>query len=84
MTIRVGIGGWTYEPWRRVFYPEGLPHKRELEFASQQLTTIEINFTFYGLRRSDSADPQAVAMTAGNSRIPLVTSLSDLRGEALW
>ena len=31
--IRVGIGGWTYEPWRGLFYPEGLPQKRELEFA---------------------------------------------------
>jgi uncharacterized protein YecE (DUF72 family) len=46
-TIRVGIGGWTYEPWRGVFYPEKWPHKRELEFASRQLTAIEINGTYY-------------------------------------
>lgn len=46
-TIRVGIGGWTYEPWRRLFYPKGLPHKRELEYASRQLTSIEINATYY-------------------------------------
>jgi uncharacterized protein YecE (DUF72 family) len=46
-TIRVGIGGWTYEPWRGVFYPEGLSQKRELEFASRQLTSIEINGTYY-------------------------------------
>lgn len=46
-TIRVGIGGWTYPPWRGVFYPEGLPHKRELAFASRAMTTIEINGTFY-------------------------------------
>jgi uncharacterized protein YecE (DUF72 family) len=45
--IRVGIGGWTFEPWRGVFYPKGLPHARELEYASRQLTTIEINGTFY-------------------------------------
>ncbi len=45
--IRVGIGGWTFEPWRGVFYPKGLPHARELEYASQHLTTIEINGTFY-------------------------------------
>jgi uncharacterized protein YecE (DUF72 family) len=45
--IRVGIGGWTYEPWRGVFYPEGLTQKRELEFASRQLTSIEINGTYY-------------------------------------
>jgi uncharacterized protein YecE (DUF72 family) len=46
--IRVGIGGWTYEQWRGVFYPPGLPQKRELEYASQQLSAIEINATFYG------------------------------------
>ena len=45
--IRVGIGGWTYEPWRGTFYPEGLTHKRELEFASRRLTSIEINGTYY-------------------------------------
>jgi uncharacterized protein YecE (DUF72 family) len=45
--IRVGIGGWTFEPWRGVFYPDGLAQKRELEFASRQLTSIEINGTFY-------------------------------------
>jgi len=45
--IHIGIGGWTYEPWRGVFYPEGLPHKRELEFASRRLTSIEINGTYY-------------------------------------
>jgi uncharacterized protein YecE (DUF72 family) len=45
--IRVGIGGWTYEPWRGVFYPAGLTHKRELEYASRRLTSIEINGTYY-------------------------------------
>jgi uncharacterized protein YecE (DUF72 family) len=45
--IRIGIGGWTYEPWRGVFYPEGLSQKRELEYASRQLTSIEINGTYY-------------------------------------
>jgi uncharacterized protein YecE (DUF72 family) len=45
--IHIGIGGWTYEPWRGVFYPEGLPQKRELEFASNHLTSIEINGTYY-------------------------------------
>src|SRR5262245_34165187 len=45
--IRVGVGGWTFEPWRGVFYPKGLPHSRELEYASQHLTSIEINGTFY-------------------------------------
>jgi uncharacterized protein YecE (DUF72 family) len=45
--IRVGIGGWTYAPWRDNFYPAGLVHRRELEYASAQLRTIEINGTFY-------------------------------------
>jgi uncharacterized protein YecE (DUF72 family) len=45
--IRVGTGGWTYEPWRGVFYPKDLPQKRELEFASRQLSSIEINGTYY-------------------------------------
>ena len=45
--IYVGVGGWTYEPWRGVFYPEGLTQKRELEFASRALTSIEINGTYY-------------------------------------
>jgi uncharacterized protein YecE (DUF72 family) len=44
----VGIGGWTYEPWRGVFYPKGLTHARELEYAAQHLTSIEVNGTFYG------------------------------------
>jgi uncharacterized protein YecE (DUF72 family) len=46
--IRIGVGGWTYPPWRGVFYPEKLPQKQELEFASRALTAIEINSTFYG------------------------------------
>ena len=40
-TIRVGIGGWTYEPWRGVFYPDKLSQKKELEYASSKLTSIE-------------------------------------------
>lgn len=52
--IRVGIGGWTYEPWRGTFYPEGLPQKRELEYASRQLTSIEINGTYYRLQKPES------------------------------
>ncbi len=54
MTVRVGIGGWTYEPWRGVFYPKGLAHRRELEFASRQLKTIEINATFYSRQKPES------------------------------
>lgn len=49
--IRVGVGGWTYEPWRGVFYPDGLPQKRELEYAAAHLTAIEINGTYYGRQK---------------------------------
>ena len=53
-TIRIGVGGWTYEPWRGTFYPDRLPQKRELEFAASQLTTIEINGTYYGSQKPES------------------------------
>src|SRR5438128_5301432 len=53
-TIRVGISGWTYEPWRGDFYPKGLPHKQELRYAAERLTSIEINGTFYSLQRPSS------------------------------
>ena len=49
--IRIGVGGWTYAPWRHSFYPEGLVARRELEYASRRFSTIEINGTFYGARR---------------------------------
>ena len=49
--IRVGIGGWTYAPWRNNFYPEKLVQRRELEYASRQLRAIEINGTFYGAQK---------------------------------
>jgi uncharacterized protein YecE (DUF72 family) len=52
--IYVGIGGWTFEPWRGTFYPQGLPHKRELEFASRKLTSIEINGTYYSTFKPES------------------------------
>jgi uncharacterized protein YecE (DUF72 family) len=53
-TIRVGVGGWTFEPWRGVFYPDGLSQKRELEFASRALSSIEINGTYYSTFKPDS------------------------------
>ena len=54
MTIRVGISGWRYPPWRGDFYPKGLPQRRELEYAAPQLTSIEINGSFYSLQRPSS------------------------------
>ena len=50
-TIRVGIGGWHYQPWRNNFYPAGLPQKRELHYASRKLDAIEIDSTFYRAQR---------------------------------
>lgn len=52
--IVVGIGGWVFEPWRGTFYPKGLSQKRELEYASSKLTSIEINGTFYGSQKPES------------------------------
>ena len=52
--IRIGISGWTYAPWRGRFYPKDLAHKRELEYASRQLNSIEINGSFYSLQRPSS------------------------------
>jgi len=53
-SIHIGVGGWTYEPWRGVFYPERLSQKKELEYASRQLTSIEINGTYYSTFKPDS------------------------------
>ncbi|QQE08427.1 DUF72 domain-containing protein [Cupriavidus sp. ISTL7] len=52
--IRVGIGGWTYAPWRGTFYPPKLTQARELEFASSRLTAIEINSTYHGTQKRAS------------------------------
>lgn len=56
LPVRTGIGGWDYAPWRRNFYPEGLPQRRELEYASRRLDAIEINGTHY---RSQSDETYA-------------------------
>ena len=52
--IRIGIGGWTYPPWRGIFYPDKWPQARELEYASSHLGAIEINATFYGRQKPKS------------------------------
>ena len=53
-TIRAGIGGWTFEPWRGVFYPKGLTQAKELAYAGEHLTAIEINATYYGSQKPES------------------------------
>jgi len=52
--VRVGIGGWTFEPWRNNFYPADLPHSRELEYASRKLTAIEVNGTYYSSQKPET------------------------------
>jgi uncharacterized protein YecE (DUF72 family) len=52
-TVRIGISGWTYVPWRGEFYPKGVPQKRELEYAAGRFRSLEINGTFYGMQRPD-------------------------------
>ena len=52
--IRIGVGGWTYEPWRGAFFPKGLPHAKELAYAGSKLTSIEINGTYYGSQKPAS------------------------------
>jgi uncharacterized protein YecE (DUF72 family) len=52
--VRIGTSGWLYPPWRGVFYPPKLPHRRELEYLSSKLNSVEINGTFYSLQRPTS------------------------------
>jgi len=63
--IRIGIGGWTYEPWRETFYPDDLPQKRELEYAARAFGAIEINATFYGRQSPKSWENWANAVPDG-------------------
>ena len=52
--IYIGVGGWTFPPWRGVFYPEKLAQAKELEYAASKLTSIEINWTYYGSQKPES------------------------------
>src|SRR4030042_5200736 len=61
----VGIGGWTYAPWRGVFYPKGLKQAEELSFAASHLTSIEINATHYRLQSPKSFRTWAAAAPEG-------------------
>lgn len=72
--IRAGIGGWTFAPWRGVFYPEKLPQSKELQFASRALATIEINGTYYR-----SQTPKTFAKWAGEVPDDFVFSLKGPR-----
>ncbi len=81
--LRIGISGWRYGPWRRVFYPPGLAQRRELEFASRQLNSIEINGSFYSLQdvsswqRWYSETPEDFVFSVKGSRF--ITHMKRLR-----
>jgi uncharacterized protein YecE (DUF72 family) len=82
--IRIGISGWRYEPWRGVFYPQGLPQRRELEFAARHFPTLEINGSFYSLQRPEyyedwyDAAPRGFVYSVKGSRY--ITHLLRLKG----
>jgi uncharacterized protein YecE (DUF72 family) len=82
--IRIGISGWRYEPWRGVFYPQGLPQRRELEFAARHFPTLEINGSFYSLQRPEyyedwyDAAPRGFVYAVKGSRY--ITHLLRLKG----
>jgi uncharacterized protein YecE (DUF72 family) len=63
--VYLGVGGWVFEPWRGVFYPKGLPQAKELEYAGQHLTAIEINATYYGSQKPESFRKWAAAVPDG-------------------
>lgn len=73
-TIRAGIGGWTFAPWEGTFYPDGLPKKRQLEYASRHLPTIEVNGTYYSAFK-----PPTFAKWASETPEGFVFSLKAIR-----
>lgn len=87
--IRIGIGGWTYPPWRGVFYPDKLPQSKELEYASSALTAIEINATFYGRQKAKSWEswekiaPEGFQFAVKGSRYCVMKSKLAEAGEGL-
>ncbi len=85
--IYIGIAGWRYEPWRGVFYPDGWPQDRELEFASHNLPSIELNGSFYALQKPASyaawyaeTPPGFVFSIKGNRFITHTKRLRDIDG----
>ena len=87
MAIYIGISGWRYVPWRGVFYPKGLTQARELDYASRQLPTIEINGSFYSLQRPESyaawyaaTPPGFLFAVKGNRFLTHMLKLKDIEG----
>jgi uncharacterized protein YecE (DUF72 family) len=88
-TIRTGIGGWTFEPWRGTFYPDDLKQKDELAYASRQLTAIEINGTYYSSFKPDSwqkwrdATPEGFVFAVKASRFTTNRKVLSEAGESM-
>ena len=87
MAIYIGISGWRYVPWRGVFYPKGLAQARELDYASRQLPSIEINGSFYSLQRPESyaawyaaTPPGFLFAVKGNRFLTHMLKLKDIEG----
>ena len=68
--IRVGIGGWNYDPWWETFYPADLPKAKDLEYASSKVTAIEINATFYRTQSAASFKKWAAATPGPATSVP--------------
>jgi uncharacterized protein YecE (DUF72 family) len=87
--IRVGIGGWVFPPWRKNFYPEGLAQRNELEYASRQLSAIEINATYHRLQKPASfakwrdATPPGFVFTVKGSQYVTNRRVLGEAGEAI-
>lgn len=87
--IHIGVGGWTFEPWRGVFYPEKWPQAKELDYAGQKLTGIEINGTFYGRQKPASfikwrdAVPEGFVFTLKASRYCVNRKVLGEAGESI-
>ncbi|MGE4133768.1 MAG: DUF72 domain-containing protein [Bdellovibrionales bacterium] len=84
--VYIGMSGWTHEPWRGSFYPKGLTHKKELEYASRKVNSIEINGTFYSLQKPHSfqkwyneTPDDFVFAVKGNQFITHVRRLKDVK-----
>ena len=84
--FRIGISGWTYKSWRGVFYPPGLVHRRELEYASGRMNSVEINGSFYSLQRPSSYEkwaeqtpPDFLFAVKGGRFITHMKKLNDVR-----
>lgn len=84
--LRIGISGWNYPKWRGKFFPKGLPQKRELQYASEQLNSIEVNGTFYSMQRPssfkawhDQTDDDFVFSLKGSRYITHMRRLKDVQ-----